>query len=141
MRPPDASVGGGPVIVFDGVCVLCSGWVSFLLRVDRRQRYRFATMQGAAGAALMRAHGLDPDDPMSFLLVDGAQARIDSDGVIAVVTGLGGAWRFAGLARALPRPLRDAAYRVVARRRYRWFGRKPTCELPDPAQAHRFLDG
>lgn len=131
----------GPVIVFDGVCVLCSGWVRFLLRVDRRKRYRFAAMQAATGSALMQAHGLDPTDPMSFLLVDGASAQIDSDGVIAVLTGLGGAWRLAGVARLVPRWLRDGVYRFIARRRYRWFGRKTTCDLPDPAYSHRFLDG
>lgn len=141
MRPPDAAVDGGPVIVFDGVCVLCSGWVRFLLRVDRRQRYRFATIQGARGAALMRAHGLDPADPLSFLLVDGHAAWKDSNGVIAVLTGLGGAWRLAGIARLLPRALRDAVYRFIARRRYDWFGQQPSCALPDPAQRHRFLDG
>lgn len=131
----------GPVIVFDGVCVLCSGWVRFLLRVDRRKRYRFAAMQAATGSALMQAHGLDPTDPMSVLLVDGASAQIDSDGVIAVLTGLGGAWRLAGVARLVPRWLRDRVYRFIARRRYRWFGRKTTCDLPDPAYSHRFLDG
>ena len=65
MSAPDTRA----VIVFDGTCVLCNGWVDFLLRHDRYARYRFAAMQTPAGRALLTAHGLDPDDPASFLLV------------------------------------------------------------------------
>ncbi|MCD9027011.1 thiol-disulfide oxidoreductase DCC family protein [Luteimonas sp. BDR2-5] len=127
------------VIVFDGVCVLCSGWVRFLLRRDRRGRYRFAAMQAPAGRALLQAHGLDPDDPVSFLLVGPAGARRDSDAVIAVLAGLGGPWRAAGALRLLPRGLRDAGYRWLARNRYRWFGRRAACLLPPADARDRFL--
>ncbi|HYQ25190.1 thiol-disulfide oxidoreductase DCC family protein [Stenotrophomonas sp.] len=135
---------GGPnqtsVIVFDGVCALCSRWVRFLLRFDRRGRYRFAAMQGAQGSALLRTHGLDPDDPLSFLLVDAQGAWTDTDAILRVLTGLGGVWRLAGLVRVLPRGVRDVAYRALARNRYRWFGRHDACFLPSPEQAARFLD-
>ena len=131
---------GEATIVFDGVCVLCNGWVDFLLARDRRGRYRFAAMQSPAGRRLLAAHRLDPDDPVSFLLVDTAGAHTDSDAIVRVLTGLGGPWRLAGLARLLPRGLRDRLYRWLARHRYRWFGRRPTCRLPDPAHAARFLD-
>lgn len=136
MNPPD----GHPVIVFDGVCVLCSGWIGFLLRHDREQRYRFAAMQTAAGRALLQVHGLDADDPMSFLLLDEEGARTDSDAVIAVLTGLGGLWRAACGFRLLPRALRDPAYRWLARNRYRWFGKKEACYLPTAEHRDRFLD-
>ena len=129
-----------PVIVFDGVCALCSRWVRFLLRFDRRARYRFAAMQGAHGRALLAAHGLDPDDPLSFLLVERGRAYTDTDAIVRVLAGLGGVWKLALLARLLPRPLRDRGYRWLARNRYRWFGRHDACYLPTPAQAARFLD-
>ncbi len=129
-----------PVIVFDGVCTLCSRWVRFLLRFDRRGRYRFAAMQGAHGRRLLATHGLDPDDPLSFLLVEQGRAHTDTDAIVRVLTGLGGVWRLAALARLLPRALRDRAYRWLARNRYRWFGRHDACYLPTPAQAARFLD-
>jgi predicted DCC family thiol-disulfide oxidoreductase YuxK len=129
-----------PVIVFDGVCALCSRWVRFLLRFDTRGRYRFAAMQGAQGRALLQAHGLDPEDPTSFLLLDAGRAWTDTDAIIRVLTGLGGAWRLLGVLRWVPRRLRDPAYRALARNRYRWFGRHDTCFLPTPAQAARFLD-
>lgn len=128
------------VIVFDGVCALCSRWVWFLLRFDTRGRYRFAAMQGTQGRALLEAHGLDPEDPLSFLLLEQGRAWTDTDAILRVLTGLGGAWRLVRVLRWLPRGLRDRAYRALARNRYRWFGRHDTCFLPTPAQAARFLD-
>ena len=130
----------GAVIVFDGVCALCSRWVRFLLRFDRAGRYRFAAMQGANGRQLFAAHGLDPDDPLSFLLVENGKAYTDTDAIMRVLAGLGGIWKLAMLARVLPGPLRDHAYRWLARNRYRWFGRHEACYLPTPAQAARFMD-
>lgn len=129
-----------PVIVFDGACVLCKGWVRFLLRHDRHGRYRFAAMQADSGRALLAAHGLDPTDPSSFLLVTEDGAWRDSDAIIRVLSGLGGPWRAAEALRVLPAGLRDAAYRVLARNRYRWFGRHDHCLLPANADAWRFLD-
>lgn len=136
MNPSECSA----VIVFDGVCVLCNGWVDFLLERDHRQRYRFAAMQTQAGRNLLQANGLDADDPMSFLLLDEKGARIDSDAVIAVLIGLGGIWRAAAMFRLLPRAIRDPAYRWLARNRYRWFGKKEMCYLPADSQRDRFLD-
>ena len=127
------------IVVFDGVCVLCSGWVRFLLKRDRGGRFRFATMQSEAGRRPMVAHGLDPDDPVSFLLIEGGRAFTDSTGILRIVVRLGGLWRLAAAGYAVPRPLRDAVYRWVARRRYRWFGRREACFVPTPETAHRFL--
>jgi predicted DCC family thiol-disulfide oxidoreductase YuxK len=133
---PDA----GAVIVFDGVCALCSRWVRFLLRFDRTGRYRFAAMQGAQGRALLQQHGLDPDDPLSFLLVEQGRAWSDTDAIVRVLAGLDGVWKLAHVLRVVPRAWRDRAYRALARNRYRWFGRHEQCFLPTPAQAKRFLD-
>lgn len=127
------------VIVFDGVCVLCSGWVSFLLRQDRRGQYRFAAMQSNSGRMLMRQHGLDADDPSSFLLLHEGQAYKNSDAVIRVLRGLGGVWRVAVALQVLPRRMRDAGYFWLARNRYRLFGKRQTCMVPDVRHAERFL--
>ena len=134
------STEAGPVIVFDGVCLLCNGWVDFLLRTDRRARYRFAAMQGATGRRLLQAHGLDADDPSSFLLVEDGRAWTDTAAMLRVVSGLGGAWRAVHVLQLVPRPLRDALYRAIARNRYRLFGRSAQCRVPEAAHAARFLD-
>jgi predicted DCC family thiol-disulfide oxidoreductase YuxK len=135
---PDAVASS--IIVFDGVCHLCNGWVRFLLRHDRRARFRFASMQSDAGRGLLVAHGIDPDDPASFLLLEAGIARTDSDAILRVLATLGGPWRAAALLRILPSALRDPVYRWVARHRYRLFGRRDACSMPSPETAARFLD-
>ncbi|GAB1594475.1 thiol-disulfide oxidoreductase DCC family protein [Lysobacter claricitrinus] len=130
----------GAVIVFDGVCVLCNGWVRFLLRHDRDARFRFAAMQSDAGRALLQRHGLDPDDPASFLLMDDAGASTDTDAIARVLAALGLPWSvLATMLTSMPRALRDRAYRFVGRHRYRIFGRHAACALPPPDQAARFI--
>lgn len=129
--------GNGPVVVFDGICVLCNGWVRFLLKRDRG-RYRFAAMQSESGRALLSAHGLDADDPSSFLLVEDGRAWTDTDAIRRVLSGLGGAWRIAALIVLVPHLLRDPLYRVIARNRYRWFG-TTACTVPTEAQRNRFV--
>ena len=129
------------VIVFDGVCVLCSRWVDFILRHDRAGRFRLAAMQGEHGRALLAAHGLSADDPASLLLVQEGVGYTDTDAIVRVLRGLGRRWRLAGAVLSLlPHLLRDPAYRCIARHRYRWFGRRTQCRLPESAQAWRFLD-
>ena len=139
MRRDDHN-GEGGVIVFDGVCALCSRWVRFLLRFDHRQRYRFAAMQGTHGRALLLQHGLDPEDPSSFLLLENGRVWTDTDAILRVLGGLGGVWRSSAVLGVLPRAWRDAGYRVLARNRYRWFGQHARCFMPAPEQVGRFLD-
>lgn len=130
-----------PVIVFDGVCLLCSRWVRFLLKHDRAQRYHFASMQSESGRAMLLAHGLDPDSPLSFLLVEDGHGYTDSDAIARVLRGLDRR-RWRGLSRAMllvPRWLRDPAYRFVARHRYRIFGQSRSCFVPTPEQRARFM--
>jgi predicted DCC family thiol-disulfide oxidoreductase YuxK len=127
------------IIVFDGVCLLCNRSVQFVIAHDRRRLYRFAAVQGRVGAELMRCYGLDPAAPASMLLIEEGRVWTESDAVVRIAVGFGGAWRLAGLGRVIPRALRDAAYRFVARHRYRWFGRRDHCMLPSPQTAERFL--
>ena len=138
-RGNDTTVSGHPIIVFDAECVLCSVNAQFVLRHDRRRRFRLASMQGDVGAALYRRFGIDPTDPDTLILVEGDRVRRDSDAVLAIYAGLGWPWRAAALLRVVPRALRDPVYRLVARNRYRLFGRRATCWLPRPADADRVL--
>lgn len=128
------------ILVFDGVCVLCSRWVNFVLRRDRRLQYKFAAMQTCSGRELLIQHGIDPDDPMSFLLLDGAVGYTDTDAIIRVLRSFGGGWTgVALLMRAVPRFVRDPLYRWIARHRYRLFGQRDACLVPTQGIAARFL--
>ncbi len=131
----------GPIVVFDGVCLLCNRWVDFLLRHDRTGRYRLAAMQGNHGRRLLQTHGLSPDDPSSFLLVQDGVGFTDTEALIRVLSGLGRGWQIiAWMIGAVPRFIRDPTYRWVARHRYRLFGQRAQCRMPDAARADRFLD-
>ena len=129
---------GGPVWLYDGVCVLCSGGVHYTLRHERDHTLRFVAIQSREGRALALAHGIDPDDPESFLFIEDGKALGKSDGVLALVGHLGGPARLLLIGSVLPRAIRDWLYDRVARNRYRLFGQKTACERPDPAQRHRF---
>jgi predicted DCC family thiol-disulfide oxidoreductase YuxK len=143
IEPASAATSSGrdpALVVFDGVCHLCSGWVQFLLKRDPSGRFRFASMQSVPGRALLAAHGIDPDDPASFLLIEDGRAFTDSDAILRVLRRLGGAWRAAALLGLVPAAGRDPVYRWIARHRYRIFGRRRSCWLPDPEVSTRFLD-
>ena len=128
-----------PIIVFDAECLLCSANAQFVLNHDRRGRFRLASMQGEAGSALYRRFGIDPADPDTLIVVEGDRVRRDSDAILAIWAGLGWPWRAATMFRLVPRALRDLVYRWVARNRYRLFGKRDTCWLPDPAFRDRML--
>jgi predicted DCC family thiol-disulfide oxidoreductase YuxK len=118
------------IVVYDGHCHLCSGWVRFMERHRAEPPFSHIPMQRPEGRELLARHGIDPDDPTTFLVLDRGQAYTASAAVIHVVAAAGGVWRLARVARLVPRAWRDAAYGVVARNRYRWFGRRTSCYLP-----------
>jgi predicted DCC family thiol-disulfide oxidoreductase YuxK len=128
------------IIVFDGVCVLCSRWVDFVLRRDLQARYKFAAMQTASGRDLLIQHGIDPDDPLSFLLLEGEQGYTDTDAIVRILRSFGSGWKFVALLVAVvPHFIRDPLYRWIARHRYRMFGRRAACRVPTADIADRFL--
>jgi predicted DCC family thiol-disulfide oxidoreductase YuxK len=128
-----------PIIVFDAECLLCSANAQFVLNHDRRGRFLLASMQGEAGTSLYRRFGIDPTDPDTLIVVEGDRLARDSDAILAIWAGLGWPWRAGAMFRVVPQGLRDAVYRWVARHRYRLFGRRATCWLPDPAFRDRML--
>ena len=129
----------GPIILFDAECVLCSSNARFVLAHDRVGRFRLASTQSEAGAALYRAHGMDPRDQVSILLIEGGRVRQDSDAVLSIFEALGFPWRLIGALRVVPAALRDRLYRWVARNRYRLFGKRATCWVPPPHHRDRLL--
>lgn len=128
-----------PIWLYDGVCVLCSSSVQYALKHERDHAIRFVAIQSPEGRKLAKRYGIDPDEPETFLFVEDGRAWPKSDGVLALVEHLSGPARLLKLGRVLPRAVRDRLYDRIARNRYRLFGRKDACELPDPAQRHRFV--
>jgi predicted DCC family thiol-disulfide oxidoreductase YuxK len=128
-----------PIIVFDAECVLCSANAKFVLRHDRRGHFRLASMQGTVGEALYYKFGIDPADPETLIVVSGDRALRDSTAVLAIWSGLGYPWRALTILRVVPALLRDPLYRLIARNRYRLFGKRQTCWMPKPEQADRLL--
>jgi predicted DCC family thiol-disulfide oxidoreductase YuxK len=129
-----------PIVLFDGVCNLCSASVQFILRRDSGARFRFASLQSAAGQELLARLGIDTQGFDSVVVIEGDRWFKESDAALRVAHHLGGPWRLLTVLRLIPRPLRDRAYRLIARNRYRWFGKKETCWLPTPELRGRFLD-
>ncbi len=127
------------VMVFDGVCVLCSGMVRWIIARDPDARIAFASAQGPMGQSLYANLGLSTEVFDTFLLVSGGRVFTRSDGVMEIMRTLGGAWRLVLLGKIIPRPIRDWAYDRIAQNRYRWFGRTQSCLVPDAAMRARFL--
>jgi predicted DCC family thiol-disulfide oxidoreductase YuxK len=119
--------------------VLCSSFVQFILRADRARRFRFVGAQSALGAALYRHYGLPSVAYTTNILLAGGQAFINAEGSIRVFEALGFPYRLMAVGRLLPRPVRDALYKIVARNRFTWFGARQTCYRPQAADAGRFL--
>ncbi|QIL75533.1 thiol-disulfide oxidoreductase DCC family protein [Hymenobacter sp. HDW8] len=128
------------VILFDGVCNLCNGFVQFVINHDSGGHFRFTSLQSEAGQKLLTQHGTAvTPTPETVVLIEQGQVFTHSTAVLRILRGLGGAWQLLYVGILLPRALRDALYRFVARHRYQWFGQQESCMLPTPELAQRFL--
>jgi predicted DCC family thiol-disulfide oxidoreductase YuxK len=130
----------GPVVLFDGVCNLCNGFVQFLVPRDPERTFRFASLQSDVGQELLAERGLPTDDLESLVLIEGDDCYVKSSAVLRIAAHLGGVYGLLPPLRFVPRRVRDQIYDFVAARRYRWFGRKDRCTVPDGDTASRFLD-
>jgi predicted DCC family thiol-disulfide oxidoreductase YuxK len=131
------------IILFDGHCNLCSGSVRFIIQRDPRAHFRFASLQSDAARRICAKHGIPApasSEPDSIVVIADGRALERSDAALAIAAQLPFPWRMLGVLRVLPRVLRDWAYRLVARNRYRWFGRTETCMVPTPELRARFID-
>jgi len=129
---------GKPIIFFDGVCAMCNTFVNFALRIDRREMFLFAPLQGTTARRLLPPLSEDPRDwSMIYLDENGIHDQLDAS--LEVYRRLGGVWRLLSMLRYIPRSIRTPMYRILARNRYRWFGRRETCRIPTEAEKSRFL--
>lgn len=127
------------LMLFDGVCNFCSGSVQAALKLDRQGVIRFTPLQSPFGQALAARHGLDLENPDSFLFFDHGRALEASDAVLALAARLGPPVSWAALFRIIPKAWRDGAYLLLARNRYRLMGKKDVCMVPTPEQRARFI--
>ena len=128
------------IILFDGVCNLCNSAVNFVIDHDPKGRFRFAALQSDFGIAEMKRLGPRDDLMESIVLLEGDRAFTRSSAALRIARGLGFPWSMALVFWVVPRPLRDWAYDVVARNRYRWFGRRKECRVPTPELKARFVE-
>ncbi|MGP1352712.1 MAG: thiol-disulfide oxidoreductase DCC family protein [Parasphingopyxis sp.] len=128
-----------PLIVFDGDCVLCSRSMRLILRLDSERRFRLTPAQGEIGQALYRHLGLPTDSFETYLLIADGRIYQRSTAIAEIARRLGWPWKAGAALRIVPRPIRDALYNLVARHRYRLFGRKAACGIADPALKERML--
>ncbi|QFU82711.1 thiol-disulfide oxidoreductase DCC family protein [Natronorubrum aibiense] len=129
-----------PIVLFDGVCNLCHGFVQFIIPRDPEGQFHFASLQSGVGQQLLAEHGLETESLESVVLLEGEDSYVKSAAVIRIAQRLGGVYRLLGPVRFLPRRLRDGVYDLVADHRYRVFGTKDQCLLPTGDVRDRFLE-
>jgi predicted DCC family thiol-disulfide oxidoreductase YuxK len=129
-----------PLLLFDGVCNLCHGAVQWILARDRKQVFRFASLQSQAGRKALAEAGFTGPIPESVVVIDAGEVYVAGDAALRIAAILGGVWSAAVVLRIIPRGLRDGVYHWIARNRYRWFGKKEACPMPTPETLERFLD-
>ncbi len=133
---PDLS---GSAVLFDGVCNLCNGSVGFIIKRDPRSVFRFAPLQSDISKSILQEFGLSNDSLDTFVLVEDGKCYVRSEAALRVARRLGGVWGLFYAFIIIPRPLRDYVYGIVARHRYKWFGKREECMVPEPEHRERFL--
>jgi predicted DCC family thiol-disulfide oxidoreductase YuxK len=143
-----------PLVLYDGHCALCNGWVRILLALDRAGTLRFAALQSEFARGILEASGLDPDGLETVVFLEGSRGpsglapcpgetpgiHRKSDAIFAAIAQLDAPLKYLRHGRHLPRFLRDGIYDFIAAHRHAWFGRHERCPLPEPGYRDRFLD-
>ncbi|MEM9000829.1 MAG: thiol-disulfide oxidoreductase DCC family protein [Bacteroidota bacterium] len=128
------------IILFDGVCNLCNGAIQFIIKHDKKDMFRYAALQSEIGEQLVKERGIDTTKVDSIILIVPGQAYyVKSDAALKIGKGFGGLWKGLTLLEWIPRTFRNWIYDIVARNRYRWFGRKDACMIPTPELQAKFL--
>lgn len=128
------------IVLFDGVCNLCSSSVQFILRHDKKDQFLFGSLQGNYGQEVLKKYGMPSNEFNSFMLLEGEQLYTKSSGALRMLRHLGGGWSLLYAFIIVPKFIRDAVYNFIAQNRYRWFGKKEECWLPKPEWKKKFLD-
>ena len=127
------------ILLFDGVCNLCNSTVKFTIKRDPKEKFKFASLQSESGQALLKKFGLPNNDFNSFVLIRGDKYYQKSSAALQVLKELGGIWQLFYILILVPKPIRDYVYNVIAKSRYKIFGKKDACMIPTPDIKKRFL--
>lgn len=128
------------IILFDGVCNLCNSSVQFVIKRDKKSIFKFASLQSESGQALLKKFDLPADDFNSFVYIKGEQCYLRSTAVLKVAKELGGGWILLYGFIIVPKFIRDFFYNMIAKSRYRIFGKQDSCMIPTPELRSRFLE-
>jgi predicted DCC family thiol-disulfide oxidoreductase YuxK len=128
------------IILFDGVCNLCNTGVKFVIRHDKKKIFQFASLQSQSARQLLHAYGLQTEVVQSFIFIDQEKIYERSSATLHVLAYLPAPWKFLYGLIIIPKFIRDWTYDIVAKNRYKWFGKKEACWIPTPELAERFLD-
>ena len=129
-----------PIILFDGICNLCNGAVQFIIKRDKKDQFVFASLQGRSGSELLNKFELPSNLINSFVLVEGDKVYTRSTAALRVARKLNGGWKLLYGFMIIPRFIRNAVYNLIAKNRYKWFGKRNECMVPSPELKARFLD-
>ena len=129
-----------PIILFDGFCNFCNRTVNIILKYDQDGHFQFAASQSNAGINLLDQFNLNQKASASVILIDNEKVYTKTDAVIQIAICLKGWPRLFMWLKLIPKPIRDFAYDSIAKNRYRLFGKRQTCRVPDESIRHRFLE-
>jgi predicted DCC family thiol-disulfide oxidoreductase YuxK len=129
----------GGIVLFDGTCAFCEGSVKFIARRDPAGYFRFGASQSPQAAAILAAHGVDRASARSIVLIEDGRVYLRSTASLRIASRLSWPWSMARALLLVPRPIRDAGYRVVAAIRHRIAGRSNACEIPPPEIRQRLI--
>lgn len=135
----DVPIPPHPIILFDGVCNLCSGSVQFIIKHDPKHQFRFASLQGEFGQQVLHQFNLPMQEFGSFILLENGVVYTKSSAALRVTKKLSGLWSGFYAFMIVPSLIRNAVYDVVAKNRYKWFGKKEACWIPTPELKDLFL--
>jgi predicted DCC family thiol-disulfide oxidoreductase YuxK len=126
------------IILFDGVCNFCNGSVQFIIKRDQNKYFKFASLQSEVGAKLLMEYGVNSSLD-SFVLIEDGKLYTKSEAALLVCRSLNGLWKWGYAFRIIPLPIRNWIYEMIAKNRYRWFGKRDSCMIPSKEDQERFL--
>jgi len=127
------------VIIFDGICNLCCGWIQYLIRKDKTMKFRFVSIQSETGQKLLNKVDGNVKQRESIIYLKENKYYLESSAVIEILSDVGGLWKLIVVLKLIPKPIRNKLYQIIAKKRYRFFGKRTDCLLPTPVNKKRFL--